>query len=204
MPDDNRQLLTDIGLVLRDAELRPVYAVAVNRQRAVSSQKKIRQIMDVGLVSGTENLGQAVLLRLLTPRGELSELAHPEYGSRLHELVGRPNTPTTRNLMKLFILESLKQEPRIEEVKKVSVEPHAFNVLRAVAGRNPSQTAPGSEGAEDEAPAGLKIERRIEETRDASGKPRFNPSQVVVTLEIKPTGTARVVTIGPFTLELTP
>lgn len=204
MADANRQLLTDIGLVLRDAELRPVYAVAVNRQREVSSQKKLRRIMDVGLVSGAENLGQAVMLRLLTPRGELAELAHPEYGSRLHELVGRPNTPTTRNLMKLFILESLKQEPRIEEVKKVSVEPHEFKVLRGIAGRDPAPAAPGPGGAGDEAPAGLKIERRIEESRDASGKPRVNPSQVVVTVEIKPAGAAESVTIGPFTLELTP
>lgn len=157
MADDNKHLLTDIGLVLRRNELRPVYAVAVSRRREVSSQKKLRQVVDIGLVSGEENLGQAVVLRLLTPRGELAELAHPEYGSRLHELIGRPNTPTTHNLLKLFILESLKQEPRIEKVERVSVEPH-----------------------------------------------KVNAALVVVSLQIRPASASAPVTVGPFTLELTP
>lgn len=152
---DDRHLLTDIGLVLRRSELRPVYTVAVTRQRTVTDQQKLHNIMDMGIVNSTDNLGQAIILRLLTPRGELAELAHPEYGSRLHELIGRPNTATTRNLLKLHILESLKNEPRIDEVKKVSIEPD-----------------------------------------------QFNPSHVVVLLEIKPIGAAQAVTIGPFTLEL--
>jgi hypothetical protein len=53
----------------------------------------------------------------------LAPLAHPEYGSRLYELVGSQNTNTTRNLAKLYILESLKLEPRIEKVTQVLVEP---------------------------------------------------------------------------------
>lgn len=157
MADDNKQLLTDIGLVLRRNELRPVYAVAVTSQREVSSRKKLRRVVDMGLVSSEGNLGQAVVLRLLTPRGELAELAHPDYGSRLHELIGRPNTPTTHNLLKLFILESLKQEPRIEAVEKIRVEPH-----------------------------------------------KVNKALVIVSLKIKPAGASQSVTIGPFTLELTP
>ncbi len=62
-------------------------------------------------------------MRLLTPRGELAALGHPEYGSRLHELIGRQNTETTRNLVKLHILESLAAEPRIEEVVELAVTP---------------------------------------------------------------------------------
>jgi phage baseplate assembly protein W len=115
---ENRHLLTDIGLTLRRAELRPVYTVGTERRRVAG-----RPLIDVGVASGTENLAQAIIMRLLTPRGELSELAHPEYGSRLHELIGRPNTETTRNLVKLFILESLQAEPRIEEVLEATVEP---------------------------------------------------------------------------------
>ncbi len=116
----DRHLLTDIRLGLRDARLRPVYTVDVDRRR-VPNQEGLRE--DLGLVQGVDNLGQAVLLRLLTPRGELAELAHPDYGSRLHELVGRVNTETTRNLVKLFILESLQQEPRIAKVEEVTVTP---------------------------------------------------------------------------------
>lgn len=116
----DRHLLTDIRLGLRDARLRPVYTVDIDRRR-VPNQDGLLE--DLGLVQGVDNLGQAVLLRLLTPRGELTELAHPDYGSRLHELVGRGNTETTRNLVKLFILESLQQEPRIAKVEEVTVTP---------------------------------------------------------------------------------
>jgi phage baseplate assembly protein W len=62
-------------------------------------------------------------MRLLTPRGELAELGHAEYGSRLHELIGVPNTETRRSLTKLFVLESLAQEPRIEKVVRCDVAP---------------------------------------------------------------------------------
>jgi phage baseplate assembly protein W len=82
-----------------------------------------RLLFDMGVVSGSQNLAQAVIMRLLTPRGELSTLGHPEYGSRLHEFIGRQNTETTRNLIKLHILESLQVEPRIEDLVEVTVEP---------------------------------------------------------------------------------
>ena len=91
----NRQLLTDIRLKLLHREIRPVYSVDTDRRRVPNRPDPL---MDLGVVSGLDNLGQAVILRLLTPKGELAPLAHPEYGSRLHELVGRQNTATTRNL----------------------------------------------------------------------------------------------------------
>src|SRR5215210_2706399 len=117
---EDRQLLTDIRLGLRRRELRPVYEVDTDRRRVPT---RPRLLFDMGVVSGSGNLAQAVIMRLLTPRGELSALGHPEYGSRLHELIGRQNTETTRNLMKLHILESLQVEPRIEELVEVIVEP---------------------------------------------------------------------------------
>ncbi len=118
----NRQLLTDIRLKLIHRELRPVYGVDTDQRRVPN---RAEPLVDMGLISGLDNLGQAVILRLLTPRGELAALAHPEYGSRLHELVGSQNTNTTRNLAKLYILESLKLEPRIDKVTQVLVEPAA-------------------------------------------------------------------------------
>jgi phage baseplate assembly protein W len=77
---------------------------------------------DLGAVAGRENLGQAVILRLLTPRGALARLGHPDYGSRLIELIGGPNNVTTRNLARLFTLEALQQEPRIREVIDLTVD----------------------------------------------------------------------------------
>ncbi len=117
---DDRHLLTDIRLALRQHELRPVYTLGTDRRHV---PKATGLLEDIGIVGGRDNLAQAIVIRLLTPRGELAALGHPEYGSRLHELVGRPNTETVRNLMRLFIIESLGQEPRIARLREVSVTP---------------------------------------------------------------------------------
>jgi phage baseplate assembly protein W len=78
---------------------------------------------DVAVASGLSNLVQGLLLRLKTEKGELAALGYPDYGSRHHSLVGEPNTESTRNLMKLHVLECLRQEPRIEKVLKLVVRP---------------------------------------------------------------------------------
>jgi phage baseplate assembly protein W len=118
------QLLTDIRLQLRQQAWRPVYTVATD-QRRVPTRDGAALLTDLGTVAGRDNLGQAVLMRLLTPRGELAALGHPEYGSRLHELIGRPNSETTRNLVKLHVLEALRQERRVAKVVELAVEPPA-------------------------------------------------------------------------------
>jgi len=112
------QMLTDIRLELRHASIRPVYRVATDRRR-VATRSGIHE--DMGVVTGLDNLHQAVFMRLLTPLGELSPLGHPEYGSRLHELIGEGNTETRRNLARLFILQALQQEERIQEVAGVEI-----------------------------------------------------------------------------------
>lgn len=82
---------------------------------------RLRQGVDLATISGADNISQALLLRLLTPRGALEQLGHPEYGSRLSTLIGELNNETNRNRAKLFVLESLAQEPRIGKVVSVSV-----------------------------------------------------------------------------------
>jgi phage gp46-like protein len=115
-------LLTDIRLAVRHKDFRPVYALAEEKQRRPGGKG---YTLDLSTGEHRDNLAQAVVIRLLTPRGDLSHLGHPEYGSRLHELVGRVNTETTRNLARLYILESLRQESRIEAVEEVGVKPSA-------------------------------------------------------------------------------
>ena len=114
------ELATDIALTLRHSELRPVYRIGVHRYR-----RDRTFFEDLNTIDGRENLAQAVMMRLLTPVGEIAPLGHPEYGSRLHELIGRENTQTTRNLIKLYILESLALEPRIADIAAVHVSPGA-------------------------------------------------------------------------------
>ena len=76
---------------------------------------------DLETVAGVENLEQALLLRFLTPLGELAPLGHPRYGSRLFELIGELNNDTTRNRAKMYVLQALAEEPRVKEAVGVSV-----------------------------------------------------------------------------------
>jgi phage baseplate assembly protein W len=85
---------------------------------------------DLQTVSSRENLGQAIMHRLLTWQGELAELGHPRYGSRLHELIGQPNNESTRELVRLYVKECITQERRVKEIVSVrviahSADPHA-------------------------------------------------------------------------------
>jgi phage baseplate assembly protein W len=72
------------------------------------------ELTDLQLVDGRENVAQALILRLLTPRGALASLGHGDYGSRLHELIGRNKTVAMRGLCRAFVLEAVAQETRLE------------------------------------------------------------------------------------------
>jgi phage baseplate assembly protein W len=72
------------------------------------------ELADLQLVDGRDNVAQALILRLLTPRGSLAALGHADYGSRLHELIGRNKTVAMRALCRAFVLEAVAQETRVE------------------------------------------------------------------------------------------
>ncbi len=69
---------------------------------------------DLQTFSGRENLAQALILRLLTPKGSLAALGHAEYGSQLYRLIGERKTEALRNLCRAYVLEAVAQEPRVE------------------------------------------------------------------------------------------
>jgi phage baseplate assembly protein W len=85
---------------------------------------------DLETLTTLDNLKQALLLRFLTPVGELAVLGHPTYGSRLSELIGELNNQTNRNRAKMFVLQALAQEPRVAQV---------LNVVVTAARSNPNQ-----------------------------------------------------------------
>ena len=58
-----------------------------------------------------------------TRKGELAPLGHAGYGSRHHELIGEPNVERVRNLIKLYVMQALRDEPRIERLLRVDVRP---------------------------------------------------------------------------------
>lgn len=77
--------------------------------------------VDLDIAEGEEALRQALILRLLTPVGALSELGHAGYGSRLGELIGQENTETSRLRARAFVLQALAQERRVAQVLELRV-----------------------------------------------------------------------------------
>jgi phage baseplate assembly protein W len=77
--------------------------------------------VDLDVASGVPAAVQFLADRLKTQQGELASLGHPDYGSRHHELIGQPNVDRTRNLIKLYVLEALRHEPRIEKILAAKV-----------------------------------------------------------------------------------
>jgi phage baseplate assembly protein W len=117
-------LLRDLALRAVHRELRPVYRIDERLSVAPNGREVAWDFISR---DGKENLAQAVILRLLTPRGELTALGHAQYGARVHELIGRENNATTRNLLKLYVLDALQHEPRIEKVEELKVNPTRGN-----------------------------------------------------------------------------
>jgi phage baseplate assembly protein W len=89
----------------------------VPRARVVARPRpgERRETIDLAVMSERENLAQALILRLLTPRGSLRELGHAQYGSRLHEIIGERKNDALRNLCRVFVLEVVAQEPRVDD-----------------------------------------------------------------------------------------
>lgn len=87
----------------------------------LATRTRIEAGQDLDILSKVDNLVQALLLRFLTPVGEMAQLGHPDYGSRLFELIGELNSETNRNRAKLFTLQALQAEPRVKEIRSVTV-----------------------------------------------------------------------------------
>lgn len=122
---DMRHLGQDLNLGFIADEAGWVVSAPYNRVDLTANTRTdvAPRVNDLKVVVGIPNLVQSLIIRLQTERGELTGLGHPNYGSRHHQLIGEPNTETNRNLLKLFILECLRQEPRLEEILTVDVKP---------------------------------------------------------------------------------
>ena len=76
---------------------------------------------DLGLVAGNDNAVQALTLRLRVRKGELANLGWPDYGSRLHELIGEPDLARTRLKAQTFARDAVEADPRVQKVASVDV-----------------------------------------------------------------------------------
>jgi phage baseplate assembly protein W len=102
--------------------------------------------IDLAAAPGVDCLRQALLLRLLTPLGALADLGHPDYGSRLYQLVGAERNDAARLAARLYVLQAVNQERRVAEVTSLIVErpdptrPDALRIslsVRPVGGGDP-------------------------------------------------------------------
>ena len=83
---------------------------------------KVSKAGDLETIEEEFNLAQALIMRLNTARGELLDLGHSSFGSRLHELVGEPNNERTRELARIYAMECISRDPRVEEIVSMGVE----------------------------------------------------------------------------------
>jgi len=85
------------------------------------------KVEDIATITGTDNVQQSLINRIMTRKGELTDLGHPEYGSNHHDLIGELNTESNRNLLKFHILECLSHEPRIEKIVRTQIKADTDN-----------------------------------------------------------------------------
>ena len=87
---------------------------------------------DLALAAGSDNISQALALRLRVRKGELGPLGWPDYGSRLHELIGEPNNARTHVKLMAFARAAVEQDARVREVSaaEAAVLPGERDVVR--------------------------------------------------------------------------
>ncbi len=76
---------------------------------------------DIARASGNANIVQALTMRLRVQKGELTLLGWPDFGSRLHELIGQPDLPRTRLKAQVFARDAVEADPRVLKVEAVDV-----------------------------------------------------------------------------------
>ena len=110
--DNNKEILgTDLNL----------------QEKGLGSDLVVSPTGDLVIVSEEPNLAQAIINRLRTIEGELYEIEHPTYGSRLYDFIGELNNDLTRNRIRNYIKSTLMKEPRIKEIVKITVKSLIIN-----------------------------------------------------------------------------
>jgi len=120
-PSDLLQLWQHLGRDLALTWAGPAGAYDDADLGVVTTYHGTRRETDLTVIERVPGARQLLVNRIKTRKGELAALGHPEYGSRHHELIGEPNTQRTRNLVKLHVLDALRHEPRVAEVKRCTV-----------------------------------------------------------------------------------
>lgn len=105
-------------------DLRVVYGVTDGRHEDLDLDAEADVLTghaDALVADGLATVRQALVHRVKTVRGELAGLGHAAYGSRHHELIGQPNSEHNRNLVKLYVLQAVQEEPRVSRVLSAEI-----------------------------------------------------------------------------------
>lgn len=76
-----------------------------------------------GATDGVSTLIQALKMRLLVDRGELTSLGHNRYGSRIRDLLGETLDAANLELLRRIVRRALLEDKRVTEVVSVTVQP---------------------------------------------------------------------------------
>lgn len=74
---------------------------------------------DTATISGYDNLAMQLRHRLMTARGELASLGHPEYGSIIPTIIGRAGEEMWFERIKLETETTILQDPRVARVENM-------------------------------------------------------------------------------------
>jgi phage baseplate assembly protein W len=131
--DNKKNLGTDLGLIYKspsgmceDTDLIKVLKENPYKLPGLDFLD-LYKVGDIATISGTENVQQSIINRIMTRKGELAALGHPEYGSKHYDLIGELNSESNRNLLKFYILECLSHEPRVEKILRTQIKADADN-----------------------------------------------------------------------------
>jgi phage baseplate assembly protein W len=97
------------------------------QEKGLGSDLLVSPTGDLVIISEESNLAQAIINRLRTIEGELYEIEHSTYGSRLYDFIGELNNDLTRNRIRNYIKSTLMKEPRIKEIVKITVKSLIIN-----------------------------------------------------------------------------
>jgi phage baseplate assembly protein W len=82
---------------------------------------------DYDTIAAEDNLAQAIITRLATDEGELDDIGHADFGSRLFEVIGEINNATTRNRIKALVRQCLTQERRVKKIISINVSTNPYD-----------------------------------------------------------------------------
>jgi phage baseplate assembly protein W len=190
---DNKRLL---GFDIRLAEFALGADIAINKNG------------DIDIASEETNLAQAILHRLRTVKGELSDIGHSNYGSTLYDFVGEPNNEITRARIRAVIRDILLQEPRIKEITNIVVKSHNPAANETTREKERRELASVSEGnfIDDDDDNGSNKSNNESDIATFALRPNLADSLSAVDIDITVVPIGRTVPLNmvfPFYLEVT-